>query len=85
MIEMAKQVAVTAAIEAREIIRPLMHLLHEGCFGIDQPVIGEDTADLRKNLLRDQDMLQNRLHHHRVEIGVRQRDMMRVGNELDVG
>ena len=80
--EPSEQMAMPAGGEAGEVVSARMDLLHERRLGVDQPSPGENSMDLANHLGRVENMLEDSLHDDRVDTPSRERDSVRVRDQL---
>jgi hypothetical protein len=72
----------TASREASEVVRTSVDLLHEGRLGIHQAAVSKNSMNLPDNRHRVEHVLEDRLHDDCVDAACRERDRVRIGDQL---
>jgi glycosyltransferase involved in cell wall biosynthesis len=80
--EPSEEIATSASREALEVGPARVDLLHEGRLGIDEATVGENPMNLPDHLCRGEHVLEDRLYDDRVDATCRERDRMRIGDQL---
>jgi len=82
LLEVTKEIAVTAAREPGEVIRSCVHLLQERGLRVDESLVFDHSVDLGDDAGRLQYVLEHGLDHDRVNAAVSERDAMCICDEL---
>jgi glycosyltransferase involved in cell wall biosynthesis len=80
--EPSEEIPMATGRKAGEVVSTSVDLLQEGRLGIHEATVGKNSMNLPDNFRRVEHVLEDRLHDDCIDAACRERDRMRIGDQL---